>query len=191
MIAGQAIELSFDADSENRIAQLPTLIKGGLGLDRLGIRPHISLAVFRPPVDRANLASCMEILSQRTTRFEIEFSSVGAFPGDEGVVFIAPVVTRELLATHELLHAILSDYVLFPDALYSPARWVPHCTVAHGLASSDVSPAVDVARSSNAFGRATVERVTLVEFPPVHESAPMSFNPEKRHPEKSKPIGAS
>lgn len=169
MITGHAIELSFDPASEKRVVDLWRSIEGGLDLEELGARPHVSLAVFRPPADPATLAKCLETYTRHADRLEFSFSSVGTFPGNEGIVFLSPSPSKELLETHQLLHSILENHGVAADDLYRPGSWVPHCTVAHELTNSEMQPAIDTARSSNTFGPITVQQVNLVEFRPVTE----------------------
>lgn len=169
MITGHAIELSFDPASEKRVVDLWRSIKGGVDLEELGARPHVSLAVFRPPAHPVALARCLEIYAEQASRLELWFSFIGTFPGNEGVVFLSGAPSQELLESHKLLHSILESHKVTADEMYRPGRWVPHCTVAHELTGSEMQLAIDTARSSGAFGPVAVQQVNLVEFRPVRE----------------------
>ncbi|MGA9597724.1 MAG: 2'-5' RNA ligase family protein [Acidimicrobiia bacterium] len=167
MTTGHAIELLFDTDSERRIVHVWRAIGGGSDLEAVGGRPHLSLALIRPPGDPEVLATCVEKLSGKMKPMRLELSAVGAFPGDEGVVFLAPAVTSELVDAHAELHEILRECGVTADELYQPGRWVPHCTVALHVPPNEVPAAVEVVRGSAVFGPINVEGISLVEFLPV------------------------
>lgn len=175
MITGQAVELTFDADSDRRVIDLWKSVKHGIDLEALGARPHISLAVFRPPVDPGILTKCIEEYAENTTPLELQLSAVGVFPGEEGVVFLSPSSSLQLLDSHRTFHSILEDHGVAPDELYGPGRWVPHCTAAQEVPVDDLAAVVDLARVSNAFGPLSIEQVNLVEFRPVRELRSVAF----------------
>ena len=65
------------------------------------------------------------------------------FAGDEGVVYLAPVVSRGLLRLHGELSDACEQHVSLND-LYRPGTWVPHCTQSLFLDKSQVAEAVAV-----------------------------------------------
>ena len=97
-------------------------------LSRMHALPHVSLAVFEE-VDIGKLVSVVETFAASTPPFSLRFGSLGLFPGEENVVFLAAIVTKELLALHEKLHSALSDAGIESDPDYRPGSWVPHCTI--------------------------------------------------------------
>jgi 2'-5' RNA ligase len=134
----------------------------------MGIRPHISLAGGEgtPPESlRGDLAD----LAARTAPLTIRLSAVGTFPTDQGVVYLAPVVTAELLKLHEAFHAWLNGLGISSFDYYRPANWVPHCTVTINLPPERVPIAVDICRRSNVFHTARLVEIALVEYLPVKE----------------------
>lgn len=95
------------------------------------------------------------------------FAAVGTFPGKEGVVFLAPVVSSELLALHRTFHEQLLQLGQRSWEYYLPGRWIPHCTVGLGLAGSSLSEAIALCRSSTALGPFGIRELGLIEFRPV------------------------
>ncbi len=173
---GYAVELFYDDESDRAVRR----IWDGLGamlerpsLSELGARPHVSLAVYSDELaDCLDMAGFEEILrefAQLATSFEFKLSSVGTFPGGEGVVFLAPVVTRQLLAFHARFHDAFSRHRDAAAPYYRPGQWVPHCTVAIDLAPSEVTKAVDYCREAFRPICGRFEEIGLIEFRPVKE----------------------
>ena len=166
-----AVELSFDSASEDRLrgiwAQLERhYVKRGVA--ELGIRPHVSLAVFRTgtPVDLEGLVAS---LAANLRSFRLDLGQVSAFPTSEGVVFLEPVASPELLAAHRILMALLGDAKSLVDPYYREDVWMPHCTVAIGVHEQDLSRVIDACRSANALGPVKVCRVSAVQYRPTVE----------------------
>jgi len=163
-----AIELYFDPVTEQAMrAVWHTLAAAGLTatLPASGARPHVSLAVcptLAPEAYRDELAG----FARGAAPLDLTLASVGTFPGAEGVVFLAPVVTRPLLRLHAALHRRLASRAAsWP--YYRPGHWVPHCTVAADLPPERVPSAVDLCRRAPLPLRGRLEAVGLVAFRPV------------------------
>lgn len=141
-----AVELFFDAALDSRIRAAWAALEEA-GCPSLAThthrkhRPHVSLAVLSDMegLDWTQVRRVLPALPALT------FSSVGAFPGPEVVVFLAPVVSRELLALHEAFHEALPPGIQV-SPYYLREYWVPHCTAAQGLASVQLGQALEVLR---------------------------------------------
>ena len=168
---GYAVELNLREDSAAQVVKLwEHLAKesiNSLMLD-VGAQPHISLAVVEE-LDPARLQEDLRQFAEATRPLSLDLSSAGAFPTAEGVVFLAPVVTQELLEVHRRFHDLLRDRGVEPVAYYRPGQWVPHCTVAMGVAPDKIGTAVEVCLQSEAFGPVELDEVSLIEFLPVGE----------------------
>ena len=166
---GFAVEMYLDSAAEERVRSVwRSLRAAGLDstmLDR-GTRPHLSLAGIES-VDMGLLCALIEEFAVSVVGCRSEFAAVGTFPGDEGVVFLAPVVSRELLALHRTFHERLGQLGQRSWEDYLPGRWVPHCTVGLGLAGSSLSEAIGLCRNSTALGPFEVAELGLIRFPPV------------------------
>lgn len=169
---GYAIELFYDDDSERAVRECWDGLGAALGkpsLSELGARPHVSLAVYDDDLDTAGFPERLLEFAQSIDPFEFRLSSVGTFPGNEGVVFLAPVVTRRLLAVHARFHEVFSRYGESGMAYYLPGNWVPHCTVAIDLAADEVTEAMAYCRGAFQPVKGRFQEIGLVEFRPVKE----------------------
>ncbi len=100
----------------------------GVRAEKGGLYPHISLAVIKS-LKWDGIATAAESLAAETPPLKLKFSSIGIFPGTNNIVFLAPVVSKELLGMHGLLHGILRSRRLRSKSEYLPGEWVPHCTI--------------------------------------------------------------
>jgi 2'-5' RNA ligase len=172
-----AIVLYFDPSTEAKVQALwETLAEQGVSsvMATMDIRPHISLAGWEgaaPETWHDELAD----LAAHTAPLITQLSAVGTFPTDQGVVYLAPVVTAELVKLHETFHARLSRLGISSFDYYRPASWVPHCTVAINLPPEGILATVDACRKSRVFGPARLTEVALVEYLPVKEICVFPF----------------
>ena len=78
---GYAVELSFDDTSSSRITtiweQLSRMYERPVGME-LGVRPHVSLAVF-PNLDPESIRQDILAVSRELATFTLRFSSIGQF----------------------------------------------------------------------------------------------------------------
>jgi 2'-5' RNA ligase len=158
-IRGYAVELLLDPEAEAAVLEVWREVRARTGspvlLDLAG-RPHVTLAVHDerdgPQLDRA-----VRAFQAPETPFLL--GSVGTFPGDEGVAFLAPVVTDDLLELHRRWHAASPG----SNEHYCPGRWVPHCTVGILLEWHALSEALEAARSALPI-RGRFSEVALIAF---------------------------
>lgn len=168
---GFAVELHFDPATEARLTSLwDTITRAGIGIDlsEMGSRPHISLAVL-DHVDLEMFRVELESFARDEQPLTVTLGAVGTFPSTQGVVYVAPVVTRELLALHERFHRRLDNLGIMAHSYYRPNSWVPHCTTAFEVQWDQIPAAVNVCRQSDVFHPAQLVAVGLVEFRPVCE----------------------
>ena len=164
-----AVELFLDAAADAAVRAIwRALADAGVLRTMLdiGSHPHVSLADSED-LDAERFRPVLEAFARETRPLECSLASVGVFPTDEGVVFLAPVVTRQLLALHRAFHARCSAFGAEASAYYRPGNWVPHCTLAMGVAPAAVPEAVRVCLDAGVPIRGRFERVALVEFRPV------------------------
>ena len=169
---GYAVELYYDPVSEQAVREIWDGLGAALGrpsLSRLGARPHVSLAVYSEGLDTAGLQESLPGFAQSISPFNFRLSSVGTFSGQEGVVFLAPVVTRRLLAIHGRFHEVFSRYDGHAADYCRPGNWVPHCTVAIDLVAVEVKEAVGYCREAFRPISGRFQEIGLVEFRPVEE----------------------
>ena len=171
MQQGQALEFYLDQASEERLTRSMPTAPGGESILDIGARPHISLALFAPPVDEQTLVDVANKLAGETTRFRLYLSAVAVFPGEEGAVYLAPSIVPELTAAHRLAHDLIARAHLHTDPLYQSDRWVPHCTMMMGVPDHLIGSQVDLLRRSGAFGWVDIASAGVIAYRPVVEIA--------------------
>lgn len=164
-----AILVYFDPVTEAKLQALKDrLAFPGSNPTHLAARPHISLTgceVGNP----ADLAEALWVVAGRTPVMEVLLSSVGVFPTDEGVVFIAPAVTGSLLNLHAAMHRLLDSLHIVCHPYYRPDTWVPHATITMNIPAAALPNAIETCRNSNVFGPAWLEEISLISYPPFEE----------------------
>ena len=169
---GYAVELFYDQESEQTVREIWDGLGAALGkpsLSELGARPHVSLAVYNDDLDAAGFPERLRDFANSIDPFDLCLSSVGSFAGQEGVVFLAPVVTRRLLDVHARFHEAFSPYENSGMTYYLPGNWVPHCTVAIDLSAAEVIEAVGYCREAFQPVSGMFREIGLIEFRPVKE----------------------
>jgi 2'-5' RNA ligase len=131
--------------------------------------PHITLALYPDEVAGDVLCAAFAQVTPSWRRLALSLCGFGVFPpvtsmpASLSVLWVAPVVTRELLA----LQATVSDALLnLPlHAHYRPGAWVPHVTLLSGIDNPGRALAVLLPRWQSVAG--FLDRAELVRFPPV------------------------
>lgn len=163
-----ALELSFDASSERRIRQLwieLSHLYPAPGIVALGGEPHVSLAVFRHG-EPAHINRVVSDLAGRLSSFNVQFSTVGAFRTDEGVVFLAPEPSSELRDAHAHMMEVLGAEGGLVEAYYRPSAWLPHCTVAFNVPGGSMDAVIDACQHAHTPFEARIRRLSAVRYRP-------------------------
>ena len=169
---GYAIELFYDDASERAVLGIWDGLGAALGrpsLSELGARPHVSLAVYGDGLDTKGFPERLREFARSIDPFDFKLNSLGTFPGREGVVFLAPVVTHRLLEVHGRFHEVFSKHENAGMGYYLPGNWVPHCTVAIDLSAHEVTEAIAYGREAFQPISGRFQEIGLVEFRPVKE----------------------
>jgi 2'-5' RNA ligase len=138
----QALEFLFDDDADRAVRALWSRLEAA-GIPSLATRTH---GRHRPHVTFA-LATAIPTATRDALRADLArlaiprlwLSTLAAFSSADQVLMLAAVVDTELLAVHSAVHDVLAGRVKAPSAYYLPGSWVPHCTLAQGLAAAEVS----------------------------------------------------
>ena len=170
---GYAVELYFDPDTTEKLAALSGQVYatcGGIDLAGLGFQPHISLAGY-PSLDIDALLPLLSSFAAQTPPLTVKLAAVGVFPTAAGVVYLAPVVTHQLLELHQRFHQRAEAAGQVSDTYYRVGNWIPHCTMAHDLTPEGVLDAVRLCCQSQRFVDCRVVGVGLIEYRPVRTLA--------------------
>ncbi len=171
---GYAVELYFDPGSESAVRRIWSGIADEFGLSTMStssVRPHVSLAVYSDDLDLRSFPQELLAFAKSLDPFEFQMGSVGTFPTAEGVVYLAPVVTSELLVSHERFHTTFSKYGGAYTAYYLPGSWVRHCTVATDLTDTEIGEVVKHCREHFRPIRGQFQEIGLIKFRPAIELA--------------------
>lgn len=166
-----AVELFFDSQSETAIRQmwikLSTANISNFMKD-MNSTPHISLAVY-DCIDVTRLKIRLSEFAINHIPLSLKFSAIGMFPGDEGVLFLAPAVTEDLLAMHRNYHQVTADWSDLVWPHYRPdGSWFPHCTIAMKLNNENFFRAITLIGEEFNGIKVNVNSVAAVEYPPAN-----------------------
>ncbi len=169
---GYAIELFYDDEAEQAVRDIWDGIAVELekpSLSDLGARPHVSLAVYTDDLDMTGVQENLLKFAQSIDPFDFCLRSLSAFTRQEGVVYLAPVVTEQLLSVHERFHEAFAQHKDSVVAHYQPGNWIPHCTVAIDLVPAEIQKAVGYSREAFTPISGRFQEIGLIEFRPVKE----------------------
>jgi len=165
-----AITALFDAATEERLrAARAALVEAGLCDPAVAeVRPHLSFSIL-PGLDAEALRPRLRAWCYERAPLALQIAAVGSFPGDEGVVYLAPVVTERLLETNASLDRLLAEAGGAPEGTYRAGSWVPHVTVGIHLASGHIPAALGLLREADVFYTGVLTQLAVAEFPPLTE----------------------
>ena len=164
-----AIQLFLDTTSDMAVQSVwEELASTGVAsyMRDSGNRPHFSLAIYSElnvPVSVSLLKSFAETLSP----FALPIASLGVFPSEQAVVFLAPIVSPSFLDLHMQVHQLLQDAGASPALKYLPGNCTPHCTLAMRVPPQLISQAVEICLGMPFPMRVYVEEIGVIEYPPV------------------------
>jgi len=164
-----AVEMFFDKESDGYIRGLwRTLKESGISsyMHDSDNVPHITLSVFKE-LDTTDADKRLVAFTEKVSKFKLVFLNLGAFPTDEGVLLLAPIVTEELLRVHKTFHDLFDDLKQNQMPYYLPGSWIPHCTLSLNIPREKVHEALDAVIRTCKPIIAEVDRVGLVEYHPV------------------------
>jgi 2'-5' RNA ligase len=167
-----AVELLLDGRAREAVRRVwEALAEAGVSSAMLdaGARPHVTLAVYED-LDLGPFRTQVEAFFAGETSIDVPLSSVGTFHGNEGVLFLAPVVTPDLLALHARFHRRFDHLAGGAWAYYRPGSWVPHCTLALGVSTEERAVATDVAIGTGLPSQTRLGTAAVVSFDPSGEN---------------------
>lgn len=169
---GYSVELHFDANSELIIKEYWKILydnNGGEFMHLNGCKPHISLAVYYSEMENLDKLKEIVLINFKTiSKFKLQFSSIGVFPGEERVTFLNPKPSSKLLNIQgKLYYEIRKNKIKkYYWGHYKPGVWVPHCTmIVNETIEKNLIGMEILSRKFEPF-EATVSSVALVEFYP-------------------------
>jgi|ERR1043166_5860281 2'-5' RNA ligase len=165
-----AVEMFFDVPSDSKVCSLWEDF-GSIGASHMkdcGARPHITLAVC-DSADVSSLSALLDTFARTLHPFPVTLSAVGLFPTAEGVMFLAPKVTAELLSLHRRFFDQFRLQARGVWEHYSPEQWIPHYALAMGLSVGQLAPAFEACRATGLPLVCVVNEIGIVEFRPIKQ----------------------
>ena len=106
-----------------------------------GVAPHVTLAACSG-LDVESFRPMAAELAARTQPLACTLASVGVFPTAEGVLFLAPTISPELVQLQLVVLQHLRQAGGEIEPYWMPGAWVAHCTVATGVPRDAIAAAV-------------------------------------------------
>lgn len=128
-----------------------------------GGRPHVALSVFED-CDSGDVATAIRRYSLDQSPLEARFEHLGTYGGSEGILFLVPVVSPRFFLLHSNVFKILNPLITGLKDGCRPNRYVPHCTIAHGLDKETLSRTVALFSNKALPIVGTFNRIGLVDL---------------------------
>jgi len=160
------ITLCPDSASSDRIAGLQNLLaQQGIShyAKALGYKPHISLFSFTDQSPQDAISAATDI-SNCHFPMRITFDAIALFPGQNPVLWLAPIPSALLLSLHEKLHTALAS--LSTSRYFKPTHWTPHLTLAEGLTQANAPQAIATILPSFSPIECIFDSIEVVTFRP-------------------------
>ncbi|XP_050382735.1 uncharacterized protein LOC126799553 [Argentina anserina] len=171
MSQGYAIELYFDPALENQVLKAWNVLARrqiSTQLIEIESRPHITL-FSSSFVEPAKLESMVKAFAAKQEPLALSFSTIGSFPTDNNVLFLAPTPSVSLLQFQsQLCEAMKKEGVEIGEE-YRADCWMPYCAVAQDVPKSRMAEAFCVLRDLKLPVAGYAMDIGLVEFSPVRE----------------------
>jgi 2'-5' RNA ligase len=175
-----AVMVYFEEAAEQKIGSwIRGLTELGLNdrFSSIGMKPHLTLAEF-DIADMGRLEQILEKFARENAPVNLKFSSLGIFPGNDAVVFLSPVASKELVELHTSINQSIESCCDRFSPLYTEDSWVAHCTLALDYKPHEISRAYDYLEKN--FNTVETKAVSLVLYGccPYHEMSVFRFKNE-------------
>ena len=160
-----AVELIFDEESQmklNKIREL--LVANGVHDEAVPIN-HISIADFETD-DLEGLKEKVKEFASSIKKFKLNLATVGTFMTNENVIFLAPVMTDELMNFHKMFLDSMKDFNGKANEYYNHNKWVPHCTIAIRLSDEELIKGFEILKNISFLPlEVTIDKIDILNYP--------------------------
>ncbi|WP_064093503.1 2'-5' RNA ligase family protein [Rossellomorea aquimaris] len=139
-------------------------------------QPHLTLASYED-LNKERFMELMDTYYENKPAIPLSFQLLGTFI-NSGTLFLSPVVTEELMNLH-LQHHQFFNLDGKEDSLYSPGKWIPHCTIANRLTQLKLLEAFNYCSSHSKILSGIIKEIALIELQYDHGKcvgAPVVFS---------------
>ena len=139
-----------------------------LAYESLDVAPHKRLAVPHLSYHLAGsynwdgVIGCLDDLSASVAPFDIIADAVAIFESVPAIVYLTvsePKALRELQAS---IYERVAPHAHAPDEYYTPARWVPHITIASGIDPQEATRLAHSLRSKKIAWRIRIDNLAFM-----------------------------
>jgi hypothetical protein len=172
-----SVECYFDPVAEDAVRNIwRALAEMKINTRMLDVsaRPHLSLTVAEHNVP-AELPERLRDFVMSRNGIQLQFGSLGLFPNDLGVLFLAPRASIQLDHLHLDWCTAIDPLDLAVWDYYRAGHWTPHCTLAVGLTPDQFGAAFDVCRSTPFPLLAEIREIGLVKLRPLERLRTFTF----------------
>lgn len=167
---GYAIELGFAPKASAKISKIGVAIAAaGLHSEFLGDenKPHLTLASFESKVDVETLSTVTVAFARTLSPFDIAFTSLAQFATSQNTIYLAPLVTTNLMDMYQNFQVRLAAAELEPGFYHRPGSWVPHTTITMKGPKAELGPTMEIVRKAPVFNRPMrLDHINLVWYSP-------------------------
>lgn len=167
---GYSIEFGFAPKAVAKISKIGVAIaEAGLHSEFVGQtnEPHITLAAFDPKTNLEKLKQVTAEFSQSIGPFDVTFTSISQFATAQNVVYLAPILTADLMGKYQSYQDQLAQAGLEPGFYYRPGSWIPHTTITMKGPKADLGPTVEIVRKAKVFNvPMRLDHINLVWYSP-------------------------
>lgn len=153
MTCGAAFK--FDVETDAAIRGLwDEIAAAGLPSNMLQLNypPHLSLLLCED-IDMIGVRRVLPEFLATQPPLPLTFPALGVFPGEEGVIYLAPTVSQAMLDFHTRLWALLEPFAIQASPLYRPGVWVPHVTLDLDINLAEAAAVIEVLSQKNRLPR--------------------------------------
>ncbi len=160
-----AIELYLDDESTAKIDKIRLEFKKNkISIDE-ETKPHVTLSIYQDiPLDI--FEDKLKLFAKEIQSFKVIYSSIGIFTNDNPVIFLAPVVTLQLLDVHNKFYDFFKEYSNKAWDYYKPNQWVPHTTLCISLSEGMLKKSSDIIKNLEFPMESRFEKIGILEFNP-------------------------
>lgn len=124
-------------------------------------RPHLTLAAY-DELDKEDFIELMDQYYQGKHCIDVTFNTLGSFL-NYPTLFLSPTMTNELSHFHSSHHSFFKPFNNKANSLYSPSKWIPHCTLANRISTDKLSEAFNFCLKRMKPIVGNLEEVALIE----------------------------
>lgn len=163
-----AIQLAFDDVGQNQINEIRKQLAFA-GVRDVAVRiNHISLADIEVDDEKLEIVKALvSNFAKERKALKLVIASAGSFMSKENVLFLAPIITEELINYNEDLVNMLVNNGVQCGKYYTKNNWQPHCTIAIKISDNELVKGFEVLKQVDALPLVVnVDKIDILRYAP-------------------------